>query len=469
MTAENMTSDFNLSTNASYPVKEDLKNDVSSRRKTKKEALMELIAQEMVTSLLGDEADAHEQDDDDDILKEFQAKLAKKEAARKMAKKKAAAKRKLKQEQLRQQRAAESPRNVSDSHHQKVEFGGAPSSAVIQEYESRIGGYEELDDDSFAGLGLEELMSPSHKSVSSSSHGSTKTPVSESASTDSISREGSTMSVEEIRNYVLASIPQAVRDQIPQEAWSEIFQGSTTGSKQSSKRSVGSRSKTSVESAPIVAVEQSSCDDISVISDVTGFIHAFPDGKRVEKTLSMSQNDFRCPGRLSSEVTGETSSRTEHSSFMEQSTDYDESVASPVPRPAQAGPKSVAFGTVTLRYYERMLSDNPAVQSGPAIGIGWRYKRGGLFDVDEFEQGRHGARSAEELVLPREVREKMLKDAGFSQKDIADMVRVILKSKNQRKQTVNNLNTQGVEEAVELARKRVGRLLSFGKQSDILK
>jgi hypothetical protein len=62
----------------------------------------------------------------------------------------------------------------------------------------------------------------------------------------------------------------------------------------------------------------------------------------------------------------------------------------------------------------------------------------------------------------------MLRDAGIPQKEIAEMVRVIIKSKNQRKQTINNLHAQGVEGAVENARKRFGRLMTFGRQSDIL-
>lgn len=182
----------------------------------------------------------------------------------------------------------------------------------------------------------------------------------------------------------------------------------------------------------------------------------------------MPYNDVTCPGLLSSEISLETSCRTERSSCMDQSSEFKVATA-PVARHIPGQPKSVSFGTVSLRNYERILTDNPAVQSGPAIGIGWRFKRGGLFDIEEFEQGRAGSRAADELVLPREVREQMLREVGFSQMDIADMVRVILKSKNQRKQTIHNLRAQGVEEAVENAKKRVGRLLSFGKQSDILK
>ncbi len=101
-------------------------------------------------------------------------------------------------------------------------------------------------------------------------------------------------------------------------------------------------------------------------------------------------------------------------------------------------------------------------------GIGWRYKRAGRFDVDQFEQGRGLPRRSDELVLSRAARENILSDCGYSQKDIADMVRIILKVKNQRKTTVNNLPAQGMEETVEKARKKVGRLLSFGKSKDIL-
>ncbi|KAG7361503.1 hypothetical protein IV203_036604 [Nitzschia inconspicua] len=460
MTAESLTSNLpqvNPSgMNAAYPFgKEDSLKNHDAIRRTKKDALLELIAQEMVTSLLGDDDDGIK-DDDDEILKEFQAKLAKREMARK--KRKSAEKRKLKEERLRQKQAADLARSEPIYVSNPEDIG---------KYESKLDD-QDFDDDSFAGLGLEELVDPFHRgSLSSSCNGSQKSPISDSASFESTSK-GSTMSVEEIREFVMANIPQAIRDQIPQDAWGEIFQGSKSGSKASSKRSSGSKPEKRVDSAPIAAVDPSSLDDISVMSDVTGFVNAFPDGRRVEKKLSMSYNDVKtypCP--VASVTSVDTSGHTEGSSIMDHSTS-NEVAPSPVSCPAPGGPKSVSFGTVTLRYYERILTDNPAVQSGPAIGIGWRYKRAGLFEVDEFEQGRTGSRTAEELVLPREVREQMLKNAGFSQKDIAEMVRVILKTKNQRRQTINNLNSQGVEEAVELARRRVGRLLSFGKKSDIV-
>jgi hypothetical protein len=271
----------------------------------------------------------------------------------------------------------------------------------------------------------------------------------------------------------MANIPQAVRDQIPPEAWGEIFRGSTAGSKDSSNRSTDTKSRKMQQSTPIDAVVNTSLDDVSVISDVSGFVTAFPDGRKVESCLvmshsdNMSHSDMKHPGRSSSEVIDETSTGTGMSPFVDHRSIYD-AVAVSASCPVPGAPKAVQFGTVTIRYYERILSDNPAVQSGPAIGIGWRFKKGGSFDVEIFEQGRTGTRAAQELILPRAIREKMLRDAGIPQKEIAEMVRVIIKSKNQRKQTINNLHAQGVEGAVENARKRFGRLMTFGRQSDIL-
>jgi hypothetical protein len=459
----NLGASFNAT--SSYPVKGEDGSTNDSHYMTKKEALIELIAQEMVASLMGDEALAVEEDDYDDILEEFQAKLAKGQAKRKKKKRRAAAKRKPKQEAVRRQQATESSSRLSDSHYQPVTEGQLLSSSVIQKYETKIRDYQDFDDNSFAGLDIEELTTSSHKS-SSSTCNSNKTPYTDSGSTEPMSMV-STMSVEEIRNFVMANIPEAVRDQIPPEAWGEIFRGSSTGSKESSKRSAVSKPRTRQEDAPIDSVVHTSIDDVSVMSDVTGFITAFPDGRKVESRLSMSRIDIKSPDPSASEVTDETSTGTELSSLVDRSSNYD-AVAVSASLPNPGAPKSVQFSTVTLRYYERILSDNPAVQSGPAIGIGWRYKRGGMFDIATFEQGRTCTRTVEELILTREDREKMLRDAGIPQKDIVDMVRVILKSKNQRKQTISNLHTRGVEEAVESARKRVGRLLSFGRQSDIL-
>lgn len=144
--------------------------------------------------------------------------------------------------------------------------------------------------------------------------------------------------------------------------------------------------------------------------------------------------------------------------------------AVPVP-PKQS--KSVSFGHVSLRFYPRALSDNPSVQSGPAIGIGWEYFTPSAteqpFAVDDFESHRAGMGPrtrtvSSQLVLSRHEREMILVDAGYRQKEIAEAVRTILKAKNQRKQTVTSLMAgyDGVDVAIESAKLSFGKLFRLG-------
>ena len=88
-------------------------------------------------------------------------------------------------------------------------------------------------------------------------------------------------------------------------------------------------------------------------------------------------------------------------------------------------------------------------------------------DVDYWEQTRGAHRKSADLVIPRHVRERQLREAGVTQKQIAEMVRTTLKAKNQRKQTVTNLPAAGVEEAVENARKKFSQILRIGRKKEL--
>ena len=128
----------------------------------------------------------------------------------------------------------------------------------------------------------------------------------------------------------------------------------------------------------------------------------------------------------------------------------------------------VSFSTVDIRFYERNLSDNPSVSGGPAIGIGWKFmSMKKKITVNEYEYRRSPFRiyNPEELVIPRCERQLILCEAGYTQTEIADCVRGIIRSKNQRKQTFHNLKFQGMEEFMEKTARRVKRALTLGCQS----
>lgn len=125
----------------------------------------------------------------------------------------------------------------------------------------------------------------------------------------------------------------------------------------------------------------------------------------------------------------------------------------------------VSFGSVQIRHYERILSDNPASRKGPSIGIGWKYTEHEPIKVSKFEglRKKQRCRRASELVLSRKQRERLIYQLGYTERDMAIMVREINKCRYKRQQTVNNLSAQvqKMEEAVETARRKMLGVLTL--------
>ena len=79
------------------------------------------------------------------------------------------------------------------------------------------------------------------------------------------------------------------------------------------------------------------------------------------------------------------------------------------------------FGTVSVREYERCIGDNPAVSSGPPIGLGWYYLRPQPVELDYYEAHvrKQGPRTRKDFFLTPQKRFHILLDEwGFSVQDI---------------------------------------------------
>jgi hypothetical protein len=87
--------------------------------------------------------------------------------------------------------------------------------------------------------------------------------------------------------------------------------------------------------------------------------------------------------------------------------------------------------------------------------ISWEYNIVGEISLEEYEDTRPVRRSQMEMVLPRKVRFDMLRlEWDVSRSEIADTVRRNVKTKNQRRTTVNNL---GKAPKMEQVMERLGR------------
>jgi len=122
---------------------------------------------------------------------------------------------------------------------------------------------------------------------------------------------------------------------------------------------------------------------------------------------------------------------------------------------------SVSFANVNIREYERILGDNPSVTSGPPLGIGWRHTTEPLVvNINDYEDGKGLPRASSEYLVPRAVRESLIRDhAGVSRREIATVVRTVNKEKAQRRKTVVNLPMQKTEERVEYVKRKMKKIL----------
>ena len=80
--------------------------------------------------------------------------------------------------------------------------------------------------------------------------------------------------------------------------------------------------------------------------------------------------------------------------------------------------------------------------------------------LDDYEDGKGSPRSSSEYLVPKAVREKLLKEhACVSRRDMAATVRTIQKEKAKRRKTVTNLNLSGAEEVLENVRRNIKTIL----------
>lgn len=124
--------------------------------------------------------------------------------------------------------------------------------------------------------------------------------------------------------------------------------------------------------------------------------------------------------------------------------------------------KSLTFSTVSIRHYQRIMTENPATNRGVSIGIGWRYVQQPEVSLDRYE-GQHDPlrRTCCCLVKSQAERDELLLGLGYTRPQLAATLRRITKFRNQRRQTLANLKAEKIEETFQDAGKRVKRLFGL--------
>jgi hypothetical protein len=472
-------------------------------------ALIRMITEEVVHSFGG----ADDSGDDDNLLDALEAELnaCRKDDARKSKRNLNKATKKTKNNKATKKKKA-LPRALSaESTLEELYYSQIAERFLAESIKDKIATHHLGQDtqDSFAELDLDDLV---EEKCRLSSRSLSRSIISECSGSGDGTRSGKESSsasdgLSAVLKQVMDAIPQSVRVQISEEEWGAIF-GSQSKASSKSSESLGyeldetgpgpHRSGILIDgiALPSELDVGEGDDELSTCSEITGLTHAFSsssiDDPRNAPSKRLSRagtaiSDLTSPTQASEDYSWDVtraasagerqakrfSSTHNNKGLVDQSKPVSEAsrVVPPTTSMTVSKPLSrrVSFNEVQVRIYECILSDNPGVQSGPSIGIGWQFKRADSHDIDDWERIRGPLRTTYELVLPRHVRERRLQDVGYSQKDIADMVRKISKAKNQRVQTVNNLKAQGTEEAIERAQRKVRSILSLGMTLSMVK
>jgi hypothetical protein len=119
--------------------------------------------------------------------------------------------------------------------------------------------------------------------------------------------------------------------------------------------------------------------------------------------------------------------------------------------------KSVSFGVIQVREYNRVLGDNPDVLFGPPISLGWNYIQKDTLPMDEYLATKVPRRGA--LRMSSVTRRNLLLNVfEVPAEEIRAVEREVKKIQKQRLQT-NKQGTAGrvVESAMQSAGRRLRR------------
>lgn len=98
--------------------------------------------------------------------------------------------------------------------------------------------------------------------------------------------------------------------------------------------------------------------------------------------------------------------------------------------------------------------------------IGWSHLDSRVVHLSSYEMSRPYRKGQLEMVLTREEREALLAEWGVSSSEMILSTRALNKAKNQRRQTVRNLDkAQRVEEGIESATRKIKRMLTNKKST----
>ena len=132
----------------------------------------------------------------------------------------------------------------------------------------------------------------------------------------------------------------------------------------------------------------------------------------------------------------------------------------PPPPTSMKQASACSFSVVNIREHERIAGDNPCVSKGVPLSIGWGYVQHQSIELDYYEKNKGPSRDKVELLVPPEVRLRMLKDEfGVPVDKINAAMKEVSITKRQRRHTVATEHLEGWTNVLQSANRKFSRLV----------
>jgi hypothetical protein len=130
--------------------------------------------------------------------------------------------------------------------------------------------------------------------------------------------------------------------------------------------------------------------------------------------------------------------------------------------------KNVGFRNIEIREYEIDIGDNPCVGDGPPLSLGWKYEKEKIIDLNEFETLKGPSRPRNEMRVPRNQREWLIRASGVTNEEIENSIRDVNITKKGRLNTATSSDAkEKTLEVLESAGRKFRRFVGSNKQKKV--
>jgi hypothetical protein len=98
----------------------------------------------------------------------------------------------------------------------------------------------------------------------------------------------------------------------------------------------------------------------------------------------------------------------------------------------------VTWSTVEINSHEVILGDHPGVSSGPPVTIKWTAFESVELTVEEYEERHPPHRSYRDLSIPRHLRQRWLRNQGYTRQELKIAAQAVKKTKKRRRSSARD-------------------------------